>query len=89
MLNSEEINPIALAVIELHLSESISQIVSQKNLLNRKFYKFHNLMQRFRVDLKAFLGSTMPNQCCHAVTKLMFVSGIFRQENPNLCDTYI
>jgi len=29
MLNSEEIKPIALAVIELRLSEGISQIVSQ------------------------------------------------------------
>jgi len=28
-LNSEEIKPIALAVIKLRLSESISQIVSQ------------------------------------------------------------
>jgi len=24
-------------------------------------------MQRFRVDLKIFLGLAMPNQCCHAV----------------------
>ena len=34
-------------------------------------------MQRFRVDLKKFLG------CCHDVTKLIlgwFVGGIFRQE---------
>ena len=29
MLNSEEIKPIALAVIKLHLSEGISQSVSQ------------------------------------------------------------
>jgi len=39
-LNSEEIKPIALAVIQLRLSEGISQIVSQsvkKNLLNKKF----------------------------------------------------
>ena len=34
MLNSEEIKPIALAVIELHLSEGISQIVSQSFLTN-------------------------------------------------------
>ena len=26
-------------------------------------------MQRFRVDLKTFLGLAMPNQCCHAVKK--------------------
>ena len=36
-------------------------------------------MQRFRVDLKTFLGLAMPNQCCHVVTKLIlgwFVGGI-------------
>ena len=32
-LNSEEIKPIALAVIELHLSEGISQSVSQSKFL--------------------------------------------------------
>ena len=44
-------------------------------------------MQRFRVDLKEFLGLAMPNQYFHAVTKLMlgwFVGGIFGQETPNL-----
>jgi len=59
MLNSEEINPIALEVIELRLSEGISQSVSQsvENMLNKKFFKFHsNLMQRFRVNLKTFFG---------------------------------
>ena len=30
MLNGKEVKPIALAVIELHLSEGISQIVSQQ-----------------------------------------------------------
>jgi len=29
MLNTEEINPVALAIIELCLSEGISQLVSQ------------------------------------------------------------
>ena len=57
MLNGEEIKPVAIAIIELRLSEGISQSVSQqKNLLNKKFFKFHNnLMQQFRVDLKTFL----------------------------------
>jgi len=75
-LNSEEIKPVAIAIIELRLSKGISQSVSQsvnqsvsqsvsqqKNLLNKKFVKFHNnLMQRFTVDLKTFLGLAMPNQ---------------------------
>jgi len=49
-------------------------------------------MQRFRVDLKTFLGLAMPNQCCHAVRKYIFVAfvgGIFGQETPNLIDPYI
>ena len=49
-------------------------------------------MQRFRVDLKTFLGLSMPNQCCHAVRKLIFgrfLGGIFGQETPNLIDPYI
>jgi len=39
MLNSEEIKPIALAAIELCLSEGISRSVSQsvENLLNKNF----------------------------------------------------
>jgi len=51
------------------VSQSDSQAVSQqKNLFNKKFLKFHsNLMQRFRVDLKTFLGLAMPNQCCQKV----------------------
>jgi len=54
MLNNEQIKPVAIAIIKLRLPEGIIQ---QKNLLNRKFLKFHNnLMQRFRVDLKTFLG---------------------------------
>ena len=66
MLNSEKIKPITLAVIELHLSEGISQSV---NLLNKILKIIHsNLMQRFRVDLKTFLCLAMPKQCYNAVT---------------------
>ena len=48
-------------------------------------------MQRFRVDLKTFLGLAMPNQCRHTITKLIlgwFVGGIFRQKTPNIYDSY-
>ena len=75
-MNSEEIKPVAIAIIELRSSEGISRSVGQsvsqqKNLLNRKFLiKFHNnLMQQFRVDLKTFLGLAMPNQCSQTVRK--------------------
>jgi len=46
-------------------------------------------MQRFRIDLKTFLGLAMPNQCCHAITKFILGRGIFGQETPNLNDPYI
>jgi len=49
-------------------------------------------MQRFRVDLKTFLGLAMPNQCVYAVRKQIFggvLVGIFGQETPNLTDPYI
>jgi len=49
-------------------------------------------MQKFRVDLKTFLGLAMPNQCCHVIIKLILgwlVGVIFRQETPNLNDPNI
>ena len=49
-------------------------------------------MQRFRVDMKTFLGLAMPNQYCHVVRKLIlgwFVGEVFGQETPNLNDPYI
>ena len=48
-----------------YVRQSVSQ---QKNLLNRKFFKFHgNLMQQ-----KTSLGLTMPNQCFQTVRKQIF-----------------
>jgi len=93
-LNSEEIKPVAIAIIKLRLSEGISQSVSQqKNLLNRKFLKFHNnLMQWLRVDLKTFLGLAMPNQYSQTVRKQMsswFCDDNFGPKSPNLHDPYI
>ena len=70
MLNSEEIKPIALDIIELHLSEGISQSVGLYKI--RNFKKFHiNLTEGFMVDLKTILGLAMPNQYCLHVTKEM------------------
>jgi len=70
-LNSEEIKPIALVVIELHLSEGVSQSIgwsvgqSVEILLHKKFLKFYiNLREGFMIDLKTFLSFFMPNQCC-------------------------
>ena len=64
-LNSEKIKPVALAVIELRLSEGISQPVTQsvENSVEYIYFKFHsNLLKAFRVDLKACLGLVLPNQ---------------------------
>jgi len=47
MSSSEEAKPVALSIA---LAEGISYSVS------RKFFKFHNLLEGFRVDLKTFLG---------------------------------
>ena len=65
--NSEKIKPVALAVIELRLSEGISQLLAYS--VSRKFHqiifflKFRsNLLKAFRVDLKACLGLVLPNQ---------------------------
>ena len=43
-LNREEINTVAIAIIEIRLSEGISKGVSQsvQNLINTKFLKFRN-----------------------------------------------
>ena len=63
MLNSEEIKPIALAIIKLRLLEDISWSINHsvshllKILLNNKFSKFHiAVVERFMVDLKTFLS---------------------------------
>ena len=69
-LNSEKIKPVALAVIELCLSEGISQSVSRKFHFNKLFLKFRsNLLKAFQVDLKAFLGLVLPNQYCLIVVR--------------------
>ena len=71
-LNSEKIKPVALAVIKLHLSEGISQLLSQsvENSLNNFFEKFRsNLLKAFWVDLKTCLGLVLPNQYCLIVNR--------------------
>jgi len=58
---SEKIKPVALAIIKLHLLEGISQLVQ----LVENFLNF--LLEGFMVNLKTFLGLTMPNQSCQTV----------------------
>ena len=67
--NSEKIKPVALAVIELCLSEGISQLLTQP--VCRKFRRIKikkkfcsNLLKMFRVNLKACLGLVLPYQYC-------------------------
>jgi len=56
--DSEKIKPVALAVIELCLTEGISQAVSLKKVpLNKYCLKFRgNFLKAFQVDPKACLG---------------------------------
>ena len=71
-LNIEEINPVAIAIIELRLSERISKGVSQSVgiRLNTEFLKFHNnFLEWIKNDLKAFLSLAMPKLYCLDVTK--------------------
>ena len=59
MSNSEKIKPVALAVIELCLSEGISQSVTRKFHYIYIYIIFKicsNLLKVFRVNLKACLG---------------------------------
>ena len=62
----KKIKPVALAIIELRLSEGISQsvtqVVSQSKYIFLKFC--NNLLKAFQVDLKACLGLVLPNQYC-------------------------
>ena len=48
-------------------------------------------MQRFRVDLKTFLGLAIPNHCSHAV-KNIYLAGLYvgflSKKPPNLNDPY-
>jgi len=66
MSNSEKIKPVALAVIELCLTEGISQAVSQKKILLNK-NSMATFWGAFLVDLKACLHLVLPNQYYHIV----------------------
>ena len=76
-LNSEKIKPVALAVIELRLSEGISQLLSQlliqsleKPDNNKLFLKLRsNLLKAFLVDLKVCLGLVLPHQYCLIIVR--------------------
>ena len=68
--NSEKIKPVALAVIELRLSEGVRQSVSQKISLNKSFLKFcNNLLKTFQVNLKVCLDLVLPIQYCLIVVR--------------------
>ena len=69
--NSEKIKPVFPAIIGLHLSEDISKLVSQAVYRKLKFH--NNLLEAFRVVLKALLGLVIPNQYCKAIMKIYVV----------------
>ena len=69
-LNNEKIKPVALAVIELCLSEGISQSGSQSVEYSVMFLKFQsNLLKAFEVNLKVCLGLILSNQYCLIVIR--------------------
>ena len=51
-LNSEKIKPIALAIIKLHLPESIRQAGSLSVENSIDYLNFVNLLEAFRIVLK-------------------------------------
>jgi len=65
--NSEEIRSVALVIVELQKSEGISQASRQavENSIKYFFKYCYNFLKAFRINLKAFLGSVLPNQYCH------------------------
>jgi len=77
-LNSEEIKPVATSIVELRLAEGISEWICEwisegvSIVFNKlEIFKFHkNLLEGFRVTLKAFLGLAKSNhQYSQAVFK--------------------
>ena len=68
--NSEKLKPVALAIIELRLSEGISQSVSLSVENSVVFFKSRsNLLKTFWVNLKACLGLVSPHQYCLIVVR--------------------
>ena len=72
--------------------QSVSQ--SAEKCVEWEILKFHNnLMQRFRVDPKTFLGLAMPNQYSQTVKKQIAIKLVlgdnFWPKSPNLHDPYI
>ena len=67
--NSDKIKSVALAIIELRLSEGISQY---KISLNKKKFKFHsNFFEAFQVILKTISGLIIPNRYCQSAMKVL------------------
>ena len=69
----KKIKPVALADIELRLSEGISQLptysVSRKFRRIKKLKFRSNLLKAFQVDLKVCLGLVLPHQYCPIVVR--------------------
>ena len=90
-LISEELKSLALAVLELCLSEGISKSVSvEKSAKYKILKKFHNyLMEGFRIDLKTFLGLAKPDQYTPKLSESKYQAGFGVPKSPNLHDPNI
>ena len=70
-LNSEKIKPVAIVIIELRLPEG-RQTGRQAGRQIYIFYKIYdNLLETFRIVLKALLGLVILNQYCQG-TRMVF-----------------
>ena len=89
MSNSEQIKPIAVAIIELRLSEGISQLLSQSVENFIKFFLFcSNLLNAFRINLKAYLGLVLPTNTASGKIEAGSVGMLFCGPHILLCGTY-
>ena len=70
--NCTKIKPVALAVLELCLSEGISQSV-ENSVKQKKLNFYRNSSKAFRVVLKACLGLIVHNQYYQGVVKVLWV----------------
>ena len=87
--NSVKINIVALAFIKLHLSEGISQSVTQ-SVENSVLIIFNhsNLLKTFQVNLKACLGLTNTALSLSGKSEDSFCVMFFHAPLPNLCGPF-
>ena len=80
-LNSEEINPLAIAIIEFYLSEGIIVSSSFKKFVKLEILKSHVMLWKGLWYLKTILSLALPKQYCLDVHKVN-IEVVFGARNP-------